>query len=84
MIENVGGAGGTIGSGARRNRAAGRLHAARRQHGLARFSAGADAEREYESQRDFEPIGFTANAPAVIVAKKDYPAKDLQANSSPA
>ena len=33
---------------------------------------------KYDSQRDFEPIGFTAHAPAVIVAKKDYPAKDLR------
>ena len=29
-------------------------------------------------QRDFEPIGFTAHAPAVIVAKKDFPANDLR------
>ena len=28
--------------------------------------------------RDFEPIGFTAHAPAVIVARKDFPAKDLR------
>ncbi len=32
----------------------------------------------YDSERDFEPIGFTAHAPAVIVAKKDFPAKDLR------
>jgi tripartite-type tricarboxylate transporter receptor subunit TctC len=31
----------------------------------------------YEPARDFEPIGFTAHAPAVIVARKDFPAKDL-------
>src|ERR1700754_4878599 len=54
VIENVGGAGGTIGSargagraphrlGARRSRRARRLHPARRQHGLARFGAGAHA-----------------------------------------
>jgi putative tricarboxylic transport membrane protein len=33
---------------------------------------------KYDSERDFEPIGFTAHAPAVIVAKKDFPAKDLR------
>ena len=27
--------------------------------------------------RDFEPIGITAHAPVVIVARKDFPAKDL-------
>jgi tripartite-type tricarboxylate transporter receptor subunit TctC len=34
---------------------------------------------KYDSVRDFEPIGFTAHAPAVIVARKDFPAKDLRA-----
>jgi len=34
---------------------------------------------KYDSLRDFEPIGFTAHAPAVIVARKDFPAKDLRA-----
>jgi tripartite-type tricarboxylate transporter receptor subunit TctC len=33
---------------------------------------------KYNSERDFEPIGFTAHAPAVIVARKDFPAKDLR------
>ena len=33
---------------------------------------------KYNSLRDFEPIGFTAHAPAVIVARKDFPAKDLR------
>ena len=33
---------------------------------------------KYDSERDFEPIGFTAHAPAVIVARKDFPAKDLR------
>jgi len=31
----------------------------------------------YDSQRDFAAIGITAHAPAVIVARKDFPAKDL-------
>jgi tripartite-type tricarboxylate transporter receptor subunit TctC len=33
---------------------------------------------KYDSARDFEPIGLTVNAPAVIVARKDFPAKDLR------
>jgi tripartite-type tricarboxylate transporter receptor subunit TctC len=33
---------------------------------------------KYDSVRDFEPIGFTAHAPTVIVARKDFPAKDLR------
>jgi tripartite-type tricarboxylate transporter receptor subunit TctC len=31
----------------------------------------------YEPLRDFVPVGVTAHAPAVIVARKDFPAKDL-------
>jgi tripartite-type tricarboxylate transporter receptor subunit TctC len=32
---------------------------------------------KYDSARDFEPIGLTAHAPAVIVARKDFPAENL-------
>ena len=33
---------------------------------------------KYDSARDFIPIGPTAHSPAVIVARKDFPAKDLK------
>ncbi len=32
----------------------------------------------YDPARDFEPVGLTAHSPAVIVAKKDFPARDLR------
>jgi tripartite-type tricarboxylate transporter receptor subunit TctC len=32
---------------------------------------------KYDSERDFEPIGLTAHSPAVIVARKDFPANNL-------
>ena len=32
----------------------------------------------YDSTKDFEPIGLTANAPVAVVARKDFPAKDLK------
>jgi tripartite-type tricarboxylate transporter receptor subunit TctC len=77
VIENVGGAGGTIGS-------ARVASAAPDGYTLLAGSMGSHVSApvltpnvKYDSQRDFEPIGFTAHAPAVIVAKKDYPAKDL-------
>jgi tripartite-type tricarboxylate transporter receptor subunit TctC len=77
VIENVGGAGGTIGSA--------RVASAPPDgYTLLAGSMGSHVSApvltpnvKYDSQRDFEPIGFTAHAPAVIVAKKDYPAKDL-------
>jgi tripartite-type tricarboxylate transporter receptor subunit TctC len=78
VIENVGGAGGTIGSG--------RVASAQPDgYTLLAGSMGSHVSApvltpniRYDSERDFEPIGFTAHAPAVIVAKKDFPAKDLR------
>jgi tripartite-type tricarboxylate transporter receptor subunit TctC len=78
VIENVGGAGGTIGSA--------RVAAAHPDgYTLLAGSMGSHVAApvltpnvKYDSERDFEPIGFTAHAPAVIVANKDFPAKDLR------
>jgi tripartite-type tricarboxylate transporter receptor subunit TctC len=78
VIENVGGAGGTIGSA--------RVAAAQPDgYTLLAGSMGSHVAApvltpnvKYDSERDFEPIGFTAHAPAVIVANKDFPAKDLR------
>jgi tripartite-type tricarboxylate transporter receptor subunit TctC len=77
VIENVGGAGGTLGSG--------RVAAAHPDgYTLLAGSMGSHVSApiltpnvKYDSERDFIPIGFTANSPAVIVARKDFPAKDL-------
>jgi tripartite-type tricarboxylate transporter receptor subunit TctC len=78
VIENVGGAGGTLG-GARV------ASAPADGYTLLAGSMGSHVSApvltpnvKYDSARDFEPIGFTAHAPAVIVARKDYPAKDLR------
>jgi tripartite-type tricarboxylate transporter receptor subunit TctC len=78
VIENVGGAGGTIGSA--------RVASATPDgYTLLAGSMGSHVSApvlmpnvKYDSERDFEPIGFTAHAPAVIVARKDFPAKDLR------
>jgi tripartite-type tricarboxylate transporter receptor subunit TctC len=78
VIENVGGAGGTIGS-------ARVASASPDGYTLLAGSMGSHVSApvltpnvRYDSVRDFEPIGFTAHAPAVVVAKKDFPAKDLR------
>ena len=77
VIENVGGAGGVIGSG----RVAG---AAADGYTLLAGSMGSHVAApvltpniRYEP-RDFVPIGPTAHSPAIIVARKDFPAKDLR------
>ena len=78
VIENVGGAGGTLGS-------ARVATAAPDGYTLLAGSMGSHVSApvltpgvKYDSLKDFVPIGFTAHAPAVIVARKDFPAKDLK------
>ena len=78
VVENVGGAGGTIGSA--------RVAAANPDgYTLLAGSMGSHVAApvltpnvKYDSERDFEPIGFTAHAPAVIVANKNFPARNLR------
>src|SRR5436190_9555318 len=78
VLENVGGAGGTIGSG--------RVAAAAPDgYTLLAGSMGSHVAApalsptiKYDPARDFAAIGPTAHSPAVIVARKDFPAKDLK------
>src|ERR1700730_11215611 len=78
IIENVSGAGGTIGSA----RAAAAtpdgytlLAAAMGSHVSAPVRT---PNVNYDPLRDFVPIGITAHSPAVIIARKDFPAQDLK------
>jgi tripartite-type tricarboxylate transporter receptor subunit TctC len=78
VIENVGGAGGTIGSG----RVA---TAAPDGYTLLAGSMGSHVAApvltpniKYDPAKDFIPIGPTAHSPAVVVARKDFPAKDFK------
>jgi tripartite-type tricarboxylate transporter receptor subunit TctC len=78
VIENVGGAGGTLGSA--------RVAAAEPDgYTLLAGSMGSHVAApvlygnlKYDSTRDFEPIGLTAHAPVAIVARKNLPAEDMQ------
>ena len=78
VIENVGGAGGTIGT-ARAAESTGDgytlLGASMGSH-VAAPSLYKDLK--YDSAKDFVPIGLTANAPAVVVARKDFPANNFK------
>jgi tripartite-type tricarboxylate transporter receptor subunit TctC len=77
VIENVGGAGGTLGSA--------RVAAATPDgYTLLAGSMGSHVAApvltpnlKYDPSKDFEPIGFTAHSPAVITARKDFPAKNM-------
>jgi tripartite-type tricarboxylate transporter receptor subunit TctC len=78
VVENVAGAGGTTGT----------LRAAQAKpdgytiemghmgtHGAA---PAVYPDLRYDPVKDFEPIGLAAGTPILIVAKKDFPAKDLR------
>jgi len=78
IIENVGGAGGTLGTG----RAA---EAPPDGYTVLAASMGSHVAApafypnlKYDSTRDFEPIGLTSNAPAAVVARADFPAGNLK------
>ena len=77
VIENVSGAGGTVGS-ARVAAAAPDgyilLAAAMGSHVAAPVLT---PNLKYDPVADFMPIGITAHSPAVVIARKDFPAKDL-------
>ena len=78
VIENVGGAGGTIGS----ERVA---VAAPDGYTLLAAAMGSHVAApvltpnlKYDPLTAFAPIGITADSPAVIIARKDFPARDLK------
>jgi tripartite-type tricarboxylate transporter receptor subunit TctC len=77
VVENVGGAGGTIGA----LRAA---HAAADGYTILSGHLGTNAlvsafypDLGYDPQKDFEPIGLTAEYPELLVVRKDFPANNL-------
>ena len=78
VVENVGGAGGTIGA----LRAA---HAAPDGYTLLSGHLGTNAlasafypDLAYDPQKDFEPVGLTVEFPELLVVRKDFPANNLK------
>jgi putative tricarboxylic transport membrane protein len=78
VVENVGGAGGTIGT----LRAA---HAAPDGYTILSGHLGTNAlaaafypNLGYDPQKDFEPVGLSAEYPELLVARKDFPANNLK------
>jgi tripartite-type tricarboxylate transporter receptor subunit TctC len=77
VIENIAGAGGILGSARVASSAPDGytlLAASMGSHVAAPVLA---PNVKYDPIRDFEPIGLTAHAPAVVVARKTFPARDL-------
>ena len=77
IVENTGGAGGTI--GAAKVAKAGPDGYTLLFHNMAQASAPAlYAKLPYDPATDFIPIGMVTEVPMVLVARKDFPAESLQ------
>ena len=78
VVENVGGAGGTIGA-LRAARAAPDGYTLLSGHlGTNALAPAFYPDLAYDPQKDFEPIGLTAEYPELLVVRKDFPANNLK------
>jgi len=78
VVENVAGAGGTTGS-LRAAQAAPDGYTIEMGHmGTHGAAPGAYPDLKYDPLKDFEPIGMAAGTPIVVVARKDFPPRDLK------
>ncbi|HYD99555.1 MAG TPA: tripartite tricarboxylate transporter substrate-binding protein, partial [Alphaproteobacteria bacterium] len=77
VVENVGGAGGTLGA-ARVAKADPDGHTILLHHIGQATSATLYRKLPYKTIEDFQTVGLVTNVPMTIVAKKDFPAKDLK------
>lgn len=77
IVENVGGAGGTLGAG-RVARAAPDGYTVLLHHIGHATSATLYRKLPYDTINDFEPIGLITDVPMTLVAKKDLPPKDFK------
>ncbi len=77
IIENAGGAGGTIGAG-RAAKAAPDGYTLLLHH-IGQSTAPALYQKlSYDATNSFEPIGLITDVPMILVAREDFPAKDLK------
>ncbi|MEI9926115.1 MAG: tripartite tricarboxylate transporter substrate-binding protein [Bradyrhizobium sp.] len=77
IVENINGAGGTIGA-VRAARATPDGYTIFFGHtGTNALAPAFYPDIAYDPQKDFEPIGLTAEYPEVLVVRKDLPAKNL-------
>ncbi len=77
VIENVGGAGGTIGATRAAEAAPDGYTVFAASMGTIIAAPSFYPNLKYDSNKDFEPIGMSANAPAAVSIKNDIPAKTL-------
>ncbi|MFC7399323.1 tripartite tricarboxylate transporter substrate binding protein BugD [Chelatococcus sp. GCM10030263] len=78
VIENVTGAGGTTGSTRAAQAAPDGYTLVMGHMGTHGAAPALYPNLKYDPAKDFEPIGLAAGTPIVIVARKDFPPKDLK------
>ena len=76
LVENVGGAGGTVGAG-RVARAQGDGHTLLLHHIGHSTAPSLYRKLSYSPTDDYEPIGLITDVPMTFVARKDFPAKNM-------
>lgn len=78
VVENVGGAGGTIGTARAALSDANGYYILSAGMGSVVAAPALYANLKYDAQKDLAPIGLSSHAPVVVVARKDFPAKDMK------
>jgi tripartite-type tricarboxylate transporter receptor subunit TctC len=78
VIENVAGAGGTTGITRGAQSAPDGYTIMMGHMGTHAAAPALYPQLKYDPTKDFEPLGLVAGTPIVIVAKKDFPAKDFK------
>jgi tripartite-type tricarboxylate transporter receptor subunit TctC len=78
VVENVAGAGGTTGILRLAQAAPDGYTLAMGHMGTHGAAPAVYPDLKYDPPKDFEPIGMAAGTPILIVAKKDFPAKNLK------
>jgi tripartite-type tricarboxylate transporter receptor subunit TctC len=78
IVENVGGAGGTIGVNKAARAAPDGYTLSFTHMGTLAVNIALYKSLPYDSQKDFEPVGLGGTNPMVLVTKKDLPAKNFQ------
>jgi tripartite-type tricarboxylate transporter receptor subunit TctC len=77
VVENIGGAGGTIGTARAMRASPDGYTIVIGQMGTHAAAVALYPNLPYRPDADFEPIGLASAIPAIIVARKDFPADDL-------
>jgi len=78
VVENIGAAGGTVGSARVAKAAPDGYTLLIGNSGTHAYSQSLYSKRPYDAAADFEPIGLVSESPRILIARKDLPVSNLQ------